>query len=374
MRTNARSALTLRGKLRPTAAELHATCRFAMNLPAPFEDALAPTATLERQPLTDHPGLREALVAAVSPVSEGVLSIALQPAAPTPGFPAFDAGAHIDLHLPGGMVRSYSLHNPPGQKDRYVIGVLHERAGRGGSRWIHENLRAGDRLMISAPRNHFALDEQAQRSVFVAGGIGVTPVLSMLQRLVALGKPGHLIYCARSRASAPFLDLLATLTPHGISVQTHFDDEAGSPPDLQTLLSRHLSTDHFYCCGPGPMLQAFESSCETLGFGNVHVERFKAQAQPLAAAVDGFCSVELRRSGLTLEIAKNTPPLGALLAAGIAVEYSCEEGVCGACETPILQGEADHRDSLLSAAQKAGQQCMMVCVSRCRSDRMVLDL
>lgn len=331
-------------------------------------------ASAARPPPVVAAGRCEAVVASVTPICDGVVSIALLPAAPALGFPHFDAGSHIDLHLPDGMVRSYSLHNAPGEKDRYAIGVLHDSASRGGSRWIHEHVRAGDRLMISMPRNNFALDEQAPRSVFVAGGIGVTPVLSMLQRLVALGKTAHVIYCARSRSSAPFLGALSALAGQGMVLHAHFDDEAGTHPDLYALLSTHGPSAHFYCCGPAPMLRAFEASCEALGFGNAHVERFKAEPIPQAAVMDGHCTVELCRSGVTLEVSKRAPVLGALLAAGIEVEYSCEEGVCGACETRILMGEADHRDSVLSQSQKTKHQSMMVCVSRCRSDRMVLDL
>ncbi|MGO4395841.1 2Fe-2S iron-sulfur cluster-binding protein [Variovorax sp. M-6] len=327
-------------------------------------------------PTKPQPGRCTALVNAVSAVCSGVVSIELCPAAVGESFPAFEAGAHIDLHLQGGMVRTYSLHNAPGEKNRYVIGVLNDSASRGGSRWIHEHLRAGDHILISAPRNLFALNEQQPaHSVFVAGGIGVTPILSMVRRLVQLGRGAHVILCARSRSSAPFLDELTRLTSQGITLHLHFDDEAGAPPSLRSLLAVHQQHDHFYCCGPSPMLTNFESTCAELGFANVHVERFKAElpASP-KLALTGHCTVELRKSGVTMEIPKNKPALQAFLDAGVDIEFSCEEGVCGACETRILEGEAEHRDSVLSGAQKAAQKSMMVCVSRCRSDRMVLDL
>ncbi|WP_084651460.1 PDR/VanB family oxidoreductase [Ottowia thiooxydans] len=327
-------------------------------------------------PVAPQSGRRTALVKAVNTVCSGVVSIELCPAAEGEPFPAFEAGAHIDLHLQGGMVRSYSLHNAPGESNRYVIGVLNDSASRGGSRWIHEHLRAGDHIPISSPRNLFALNEQQPaHSVFVAGGIGVTPILSMLRRLVQLGRGAHVILCARSRGGAPFLDELTQLTNQGITLHTHFDDEAGGPPSLRSLLMEHQQHDHFYCCGPSPMLTNFESTCAELGFANVHVERFKAD-QPASPkmALTGSCIVELRKSGVTMEIPKNKPALQAFLDAGVDIEFSCEEGVCGACETRILEGEAEHRDSVLSGAQKAAQKSMMVCVSRCRSDRMVLDL
>ena len=321
-------------------------------------------------------GRHTARVDAIHTICPGVISIELCPASPEQHLPPFTAGAHIDLHLPNGLVRSYSLHNAPGTTNRYAIGVLHDSASRGGSRWVHEQLHAGDQITISAPRNHFALDEaQGQASVFVAGGIGVTPILSMLRRLMQLGKTAHVIYCARSRSSAPFLDDLSRLASASLTLHTHFDDEAGGPPKLQDLLAAHRKDAHFYCCGPAPMLASFEASCAALGLNHVHLERFKAEAstrpQP---ALSGLCTVELRQSGLSLELPKNRPPLQALLDAGVDIEFSCEEGVCGACETRIIEGEAEHRDSVLSGAQKTAQKSMMVCVSRCRSDRMVLDL
>lgn len=341
-----------------------------------FSEPPAPSAAASA-PATPQPaGRYTARVDAVHPVCPGVVSIELGPACAEESFPAFEAGAHVDLHLPGGMVRSYSLHNAPGESNRYAIGVLKDSASRGGSRWIHEHLRAGAQIGMSAPRNLFALDEQqAAHSVFVAGGIGVTPILSMLRRLVQLGRGAHVIACARSRASAPFLDELTQLVGHGLSLHTHFDDEAGGPPSLHALLAAHQPHDHFYCCGPSPMLAGFEAACAALGFANVHVERFKAeQAAVPTTALTGTCTVELRKSGVTLELPKNKPALQAFLDAGVDIEFSCEEGVCGACETRILEGEAEHRDSVLSGAQKAAQKSMMVCVSRCRSDRMVLDL
>lgn len=339
------------------------------------EPVMNTVAALPSTTTTQH-GRFTALVSAVNAVCAGVVSIELCPATANEAFPLFEAGAHIDLHLPGGVVRSYSLHNAPGEANRYAIGVLNDNASRGGSRWIHEHLRAGDQIRISAPRNLFALNEQqSAQSVFVAGGIGITPILAMVRRLVQLGRGAHVILCARSRSSAPFLEELTHLTRHGVTLHTHFDDEAGSPPSLRALLAAHRPDDHFYCCGPSPMLTSFEATCAELGFANVHVERFKAE-QPATpkAALTGTCTVELRKSGVTLEIPKNKPALQIFLDAGVDIEFSCEEGVCGACETRILEGEAEHRDSVLSNAQKAAQKSMMVCVSRCRSDRMVLDL
>jgi ferredoxin-NADP reductase len=206
-----------------------------------------------------------ALVHTMRYEADGIVSVEFRPATPTVDFPAFEAGSHIDLHLPNGLVRSYSLCNPSSDRQRYVVGVLNDRKSRGGSRYVHQQLRVGMTLPISAPRNNFKLQEGADRSVLVAGGIGVTPIWCMLQRLVAIGKPVELLYCARTRKEAAFCDAIEALA-HEKSVQLtwHFDDEKGAPPDLAALLAGKGATSHYYCCGPTPMLDAFEKTCERL--------------------------------------------------------------------------------------------------------------
>lgn len=315
-----------------------------------------------------------AVVHRLTQVTDGVISIELLPANPNVQFPAFTAGAHIDLYLPNGLVRSYSLHNAQEDIGRYAVGVFREVSSRGGSSWLHGNLRVGDVLSISKPRNNFALAEQAPRSVFVSGGIGVTPLLSMIRRLKTVGSEAHLLYCARNRNSAPFFRDLEELASEKLTIQSHFSEEAGSVANIRDYLSVFSPDDHFYCCGPSSMLDAFEAACDSLGFANVHVERFKSVAQSGQTAAGGQCIVELARSGRILTIRKDKALLGYLRAAGADVESSCEEGVCGACETSIVSGEAEHRDSILSKAQKASNKVLMVCVSRCKSDRLVLDL
>ncbi|MGO4327164.1 2Fe-2S iron-sulfur cluster-binding protein [Cupriavidus sp. 2TAF22] len=316
-----------------------------------------------------------ALVHSVVAVADGVISIELHPALPDISFPAFAAGAHIDLHLPNGLVRSYSLHNSQEDVGRYRIGVLRDRSSRGGSSWVHSELRAGDVLPISKPRNNFALVEDAPRSVFVSGGIGITPLLSMMRRLDSLDRAAHLLYCARNRREAPFLRDLEKMVGDRLAMQLHFSEESGATASLEDYLRAFTPNDHFYCCGPSGMLDAFEAACEALGFPNVHVERFRAATVDSGQAVpSGQCVVELAKSGRTLHVPKEKPLLSCLLEADVDVLYSCEEGVCGSCETRILAGEADHRDSILSKSQKASNSVMMVCVSRCKSDHMVLDL
>lgn len=304
--------------------------------------------------------------------ADDIISVDLRPA-PGVEFPAFAPGSHIDLHLPNGMVRSYSLCNSSEERHRYVVGVLKDRASRGGSRCVHEQLRVGLPITISAPRNLFALHEDAAHSVLVAGGIGVTPVLCMARRLKDLGRSFEFLYFARSRKSAAFVAEIEAL---GVPVTWHFDDEKGGPPDLTALLGRRApaATEHFYACGPAVMLDNFEKTCATLGHANAHIERFTAVE--VAAAVDAKTSftVELRRSGQTFEVTPDTTLHKRLLEINADVPWSCEEGICGSCETRVLEGVPDHRDMVLTDAERAASKCMMVCVSGCKSERLVLDL
>jgi ferredoxin-NADP reductase len=308
--------------------------------------------------------------------AHGIISLELRPAEAAPPFPSFTAGSHIDLHLPNGLVRSYSLVNPPADSQRYIVAVLNDRNSRGGSRCVHEQLRVGMPLPISAPRNNFSLDENAPRSVLVAGGIGVTPLISMLERLVTLNKRVDFIYCARSRREAAFAaQIEASAGAADLRVSWHFDDERGAPPNLKQLLAGRPADTHLYCCGPGPMLSAFEQACEELGYSNCHVERFAAiPSAEKSASADGAYSVELRRSGKMLQVPSGGSLLDVLLDAGVSHDFSCREGVCGACETKVLAGEVDHRDSILSKAERAENKCMMVCVSGCKRGPLVLDI
>lgn len=317
----------------------------------------------------------QALIFNLRHEAAGIVSVELRPVAPVAALPTVEAGAHIDLHLGNGLVRSYSLTNP-GESHRHVVAVLKDRASRGGSRHVHEQLRVGQVITIGAPRNHFRLDEAAPRSVLLAGGIGITPVYAMLQRLAALQRPAHLIYCARNRAEAAFVAEIQSLVAASgtvLSVHFHFDDEQGAPPDLVQLLGGQPTDTHFYGCGPGPMLAAYERACAQLGQTNVHLERFAAAVQPAAAAAtEGYC-VELRKSGRTVRVAPGVALLDALLDAGLNPEFSCREGVCGACETRVISGDVDHRDHLLTKQEHAANRTMMICVSGCRSGSLVLD-
>jgi ferredoxin-NADP reductase len=307
--------------------------------------------------------------------AENVISLELRPVDSAVSLPPFEPGSHLDLHLPNGLVRSYSLTNAGTAPDSYQVAVLLDRNSRGGSRYIHEQLRVGTPIAISPPRNLFKLNEQAEHSFLLAGGIGITPLYAMLQRLAQLGKSADIVVCARNRRQLAFVQEMQALSSPKLRVHLHLDEEAGGPPDLKALLGAHGKDTHFYCCGPHPMLQAFEDTCAGLGLPHVHLERFAAapvSAAPVAAA--RTYSLRLQKSGKVLEISTARPLLDALLEAGVDAGHSCREGICGACETPVLEGEIEHRDSILSQAERDANRSMMVCVSHCKSAQLVLDL
>lgn len=320
----------------------------------------------------------QALVYAIRHEADGIVSIELRPNAAHTQFPAFTPGAHIDLHLGNGLLRSYSLCMPASAADArhaaYRVGVLHDKGSRGGSRWVHEQLRVGQTLTISPPRNHFELEASAEHSVLVAGGIGITPILCMLRQLVAEGRSVELVYCARNRQEAAFTEEIADLAAaHAVPVHWHFDQDAGQAPQLMALLAGKKAQAHYYCCGPTPMLAAFEQACEQLGYANVHIERFSAVELPPEAA-DGAFDIYLDKSAMTLHVPAGKSVLDVLLDEGFDCEHSCKEGVCGSCETTVLEGEVQHFDGILSKKEKESNTVMMICVSRAQSQRLVLDL
>jgi ferredoxin-NADP reductase len=282
--------------------------------------------------------------------------------------PPFTAGAHIDLTLPNGLVRSYSLINPQSERHRYVVAVQKDRASRGGSKWIHENIRAGDIVPVNGPRNNFALDETAEKSIFIAGGIGITPILSMIERLSALGRDWELVYCSRIRSGTPFLEALQKKP----RVRFNFDQEPGGKMlDIAALVGAGPANAHLYCCGPLPMLEAFEQATKDLARNRVHLEYFAAKEPPARAG--GF-KVVLAKSGREFTVPPGKTILDTLRDSGIDVPHSCTEGVCGTCETKVLEGIPDHRDLILTETERASNKTMMICCSGAKSEKLVLDL
>lgn len=284
--------------------------------------------------------------------------------------PAVAPGSHVDLHLGNGITRSYSLVRAGEQLDSYVVGVKLDPKSRGGSRYVHEQLRVGTTLQVSAPRNHFPLLESAAHTVLIAGGIGITPIWCMAQRLQATGASWELWYSARSREDMAFVQELSAL---GDKVHLHFDDEAGSVLNLAAITGAAAEGAHFYCCGPGPMLDAYEAAAAAAARPSecVHLERFAAQQ---AAAVDGGFVISLARTGSEFTVPQGSSILQVLLANGISVDSSCQEGICGCCEVNVLEGEVDHRDAVLTDKEKAANKSMMVCCSGAKSSRLVLDI
>ena len=308
----------------------------------------------------------DVVVAARRVEAEGVVGLDLALPSGDP-LPAWTPGAHIDVELPGGLVRQYSLCGDPADGDRWRIGVLREPDGRGGSRWIADELAEGTTLHVRGPRNHFPL-QPAGRYVFVAGGIGITPLLPMVRAVAASGADWVLHYGGRSRASMAFL---AELAGHGDRVRVHPQDEVGLL-DLDAVAGAPAADTRVYCCGPTGLIEALEGRSGTWD-GALHVERFTAVPVVTDGEDSGF-EVVCERSGLTVTVPPELSVLDALGEAGIDVLSSCEEGICGTCETTVLDGEPEHRDSLLTDEERAAGDTMMICVSRCRGARLVLDL
>jgi vanillate O-demethylase ferredoxin subunit len=287
--------------------------------------------------------------------------------------PAFTAGAHIDLHLPQGLGRSYSLVNPQDERHRYVIAVQRDQASRGGSRHIHDTVRAGDIIAIEEPRNNFALAEDAAHSLLIAGGIGITPLWCMVQRLAKLGRSWELHYAARRRAIAAFIEPIRALGErHPERVHVTFDHEPGAAMiDLAALVQAAPADAHLYCCGPAAMLEAFEQAVAGRPEARVHVEYFTAREAP---ATEGGFTIVLARSGRSIPVPAGSTIIDALFAAGIEPVHSCLEGVCGTCETAVISGEPLHRDLVLTDAERAAGKTMMICCSGSKSATLVLDL
>jgi ferredoxin-NADP reductase len=318
-------------------------------------------------------GTVSVLVRSITYEAAGIVALELTPA-PQSGLrelPAFTAGAHIDLHLRNGFQRSYSLVNPQEERHRYVIAVQNDATSRGGSRFVHESMRVGEVLEISAPRNHFALVEDAPHTVLIAGGIGITPLWCMAQRLEALGRPWELYVCARTGRHAALLPHILQADRAG-RVHLHFDDEQGGRLlDLAAIVNGAAAGTHFYCCGPTPMLGAFEKATSGQPAGCIHTEYFSPKEPPVT---EGGFTVVLARSGKSFAVLPGKTILGTLLDNRVDAPYSCTEGVCGECETRVIEGIPDHRDVVLTPDQRAANRTMMICCSGCKGDRLVLDL
>ena len=312
----------------------------------------------------------ELLVEAVDRVAEDVVALTLVD--PAGGrLPDWTPGAHVDLVLDPALTRQYSLCGDVADPLRWRVGVLRTPDSRGGSRHVHDQLALGSTVRVRGPRNHFALVSM-RRYRFIAGGIGITPLLPMIRAANAAGADWRLVYGGRSRSTMAFLDELAG---YGERVTVVPEDEAGRP-DLAGLLATPQPGTAVYCCGPEGLLTAVETGCRHWPPGTLHLERFSPKARPAAAdaAADTPFEVVLQRSGLRLTVPPEQSVFDVVQDAGVNVLGSCFEGVCGTCETGVLDGEVDHRDSILTGDERASNESMMICVSRCRTGPLVLDL
>lgn len=287
-----------------------------------------------------------------------------------PVLPSFEAGAHIDLYLPENRVRSYSLVNDPHERHRYVIAVQHEASGRGGSAWMHRTPRVGDRFTISAPLNDFPLDEGAHESVFICGGIGITPIVAMIRRLERSGGAWRLHYAVRTRGRAAYVKELSEIPNADARVTLHLQDEGGVL-NVRETVARAPAGAHLYCCGPRGMVDEFIDACASRPADQVHFERFAAASE---SATQGGFEVVLKSDGRRIPVTPGKTILDALLDCGVDVQYACSAGVCGTCRTGVIDGLPDHRDDFLSDDEKANNRSMMVCCSGSLSPRLVLDL
>lgn len=302
-------------------------------------------------------------------LADGVMGLIL---IPNDGgdLPGWTPGAHIDLHLPGGLIRQYSLCGDPADGSSWRVAVLREPDGRGGSAAVHDLLAEGDEIAASVPRNHFGLDD-ADGYLFIAGGIGITPILPMLAEASRGNRPWRLAYGGRGRGSMAFLDELGRW---GDRVTVWPRDERG-PLDLAALLGGPRPGTAVYCCGPASLLDAVRERCAAWppGRQTLRVERFTPADDATADGPEAF-EVELASSGRVIGVPAGQSVLAALRGAGIEVLSSCEEGTCGTCETGVLGGVPDHRDVVLTPAEREAGDIMMVCVSRSKTPRLVLDL
>ncbi|BBY75355.1 ferredoxin [Mycolicibacterium parafortuitum] len=326
------------------------------------------------QPSTVRLVMREyeadVVVAEKTAVADGVVALRLEEVGGHP-LPEWEPGAHIDLVMPSGLVRQYSLCGDPGDLSGWRVAVLREPddRSRGGSVYVHESVEEGSTLRIRGPRNHFRL-APAPEYVFIAGGIGITPILAMVREAEAAGADWRLIYGGRSIRSMAFLDELAV---HGDRVDIWAQDERGLI-DLASAVGAPRDNVLVYCCGPQALLLAVEQQCSTWPAGSLRVERFSASTADADTVVNLPIEVELARQGVTLTVSADQTILEAIEEHDVPVMSSCRAGMCGTCETPVLSGVPEHRDDVLTHEEQDRNDCMMICVSRSRGDRLVLDL
>ncbi|MFT4089318.1 MAG: PDR/VanB family oxidoreductase [Asticcacaulis sp.] len=287
--------------------------------------------------------------------------------------PAFGAGSHIDVHITDSLVRQYSLSNAPSETHRYVIGVLKEAVSRGGSKAMHDQITVGTRLRISEPRNLFPLASEAQKSLLIAGGIGITPILSMAEDLWARSAPFELHYYARARDMAGFLERLSQ-APYAASVHLHFDAEPDTQYPVSDLVKAPQTGTHLYVCGPDAFMNHVLDASRAAGWAeaDLHREYFTPQTQSLAD--DGWFKIRINSTGQEFDVEPDQTVAQAMEANGVFISLSCEQGICGTCLTGVIEGVPDHRDQYLTEEEQASNTQFTPCCSRAKSPLLILDL
>jgi len=314
---------------------------------------------------------RPVQVESVTRAADGIVRLRLV-APDGRALPRWTPGSHIDVECGDtGLSRQYSLCGDPADARGYEIAVLRETESRGGSAWMHATVGVGDRLHVSAPRNHFRLDESARRLILIAGGIGITPIAAMARRARELGIDYTLHYSGRRRAGMALVDELAAL--HGARLHLHVREE-GRRNDLPALLREPGAGTQVYACGPARMLDAVAAGCAHWPEGSLRVEHFSSAPGKLDPAREHAFEVELADSGLVVPVRADQTLLAALRAANIDVRSDCEEGLCGSCEVAVLSGKVEHRDLVLTRAEREANAKMMACCSRACDGRLVLAL
>jgi phthalate 4,5-dioxygenase reductase component len=302
------------------------------------------------------------------PIADGIHMLEFRDATGQP-LPQFSAGAHIAVRVPSGMLRKYSLCNDPAERDRYLVAVKREANGRGGSTDLIDHVKAGDELMVAAPVNDFELPPRAQDFLFIAGGIGITPIMAMIRELRAQGKRFRLYYLSRSPETTAFIDELSAPEIKD-SVTIHYDggDPANSL-DLRPVLAERKNREHLYCCGPRPLMEVVRAFTDHWSSAAVHFEAF-SDAETHKPTDRPF-NVRLAQSGAVIEVAADKTILEALREHGLEVPSSCESGTCGTCRTKLIAGRTEHRDLVLHDHERA--DTIMICVSRALSDEITID-
>ena len=283
--------------------------------------------------------------------------------------PEFSAGAHIAIRTQNGLLRKYSLCNDPAERDRYLVAIKRETNGRGGSANLIDNTKAGDELMVAPPVNDFALPQRAQDFLFIAGGIGITPIMAMIKEVVRQGKHFRLFYCSRSPETTAFIDDL-NAPEFKDRVVIHYDEgDPGKSLDLKSILAERKNREHLYCCGPRPLMEAVRHFTDHWSAAAVHFEAF-SEAETHKPTDKPF-KVRLSHSGDVIEVPTDKTILEVLREHGLEVPSSCETGTCGTCRTKLLAGKADHRDLYLPDHDRADS--IMICVSRALTDEITID-